>query len=227
MLYRVLRAVVNVLLGLISRREYVGLENIPAEPPYILVTNHLAAFDSPLLMAVCPHTIRAFAAAKHRRNPIYAPILAIVGSIWVRRGEVDRKALREALDVLKRGEVLGMAPEGTRARGTYALQKGKTGAAYLATRADVPIVPVGLTGTEQIKHNLPRLRRTRVRVVVGKPFRLPESGRVRSQKLREYTDLIMHHIAELLPEEYRGEYGSVGVWECGSAGGLNGTGEAL
>ncbi len=125
MLYRVLRAVVNVLLGLISRREYVGLENIPAEPPYILVTNHLAAFDSPLLMAVCPHTIRAFAAAKHRRNPIYAPILAIVGSIWVRRGEVDRKALREALDVLKRGEVLGMAPEGTRARGTYALQKGK------------------------------------------------------------------------------------------------------
>ena len=209
MAQRILRAIVNVLLGLISHREYVGLENIPAEPPYIMVINHLAAFDAPLLLTVCPHTIRAFAAAKHKRNPLYALVLIMAGPIWVRRGEVDRKALREALDVLKRGEALGMAPEGTRARGPYALQKGKTGPAYLATRADVPLVPVGLTGTEQIKSNLPRLRRTHIRVVVGKPFRLPESGRVRGQKLREYTDLIMHRIAELLPEGYRGVYGGV------------------
>ena len=207
MLQRILRVIINVLLSLFTRREYVGLENIPAEPPYILVTNHLSAFDSPLVLTVCRHTIRAFAAAKHKRNPIYAPLLVVMGSIWVRRGEVDRGALREALDVLKRGEVLGMAPEGTRARGTYALQKGKTGAAYLATRANVPIVPVGVTGTEQIKHNLPQLRRTHLRVVVGKPFYLPESGRVRGQKLHEYTDLIMYRIAELLPEEYRGVYG--------------------
>ena len=80
------------------------------------------------------------------------------------------------------------------------------GAAYLAARADVPIVPVGITGTEQIKRNLLRLRRTDVRIVIGKPFRLPNSGRVRGQKLHEYTDLIMQRIAELLPEEYRGVY---------------------
>lgn len=206
MLYRVLRVIVNVLLGLVSRREYIGLENIPAKPPYILVTNHVAVFDTPLLLAIFPHTIRAFAAAKHKRNPFYALILVLMGSIWVRRGEVDRQALQGAMDVLKRGEVLGMAPEGTRARGPYALQKGKTGPAYIATRADVQIVPVGLTGTEKIKLNLPRLRRTNVRAVVGQPFCLPESGRVRSQKLHEYTDLIMHNIAELLPEEYRGVY---------------------
>ena len=206
MLYRVIRLIVNALLGLVTHREYVGLDNFPSQPPYILVINHLAVFDSPLLMAVCPHTIRALAAAKHKRNPIYAPLLVMVGSIWIRRGEVDRKALQEALDWLKRGGAMGMAPEGTRARGTYALQRGKTGVAYLATRADVPVVPVGLTGTEQIKRNLPRLRRTHVRVVVGEPFRLPESGEVRGQKLREYTDLIMHRIAELLPEEYRGVY---------------------
>jgi 1-acyl-sn-glycerol-3-phosphate acyltransferase len=205
LLYGILRAIVNVLLHLLTRREYVGLENIP-EPPYILVTNHLAVFDSPLLLTVCPHRVRAFAAAKHKRNPFYALLLTIMGSIWVRRGEVDRQALREALDVLERGEVLGMAPEGTRARGPYALQQGKVGAAYLATRTDVPIIPVGVTGTEKIKRNLPRLRRTYVRAVVGKPFRLPESGRVRGQQLREYTDLIMRHIAELLPEEYRGVY---------------------
>lgn len=206
MIYRIARAIVRVLLNLITRREHVGLENIPAEPPYIMVTNHLSVFDSPLLLAVCPHTIRAFAASKHKRNPLYAPLLAMMGSVWVRRGEVDRRALKGALGVLERGEVLGMAPEGTRARGVYALQKGKTGPAYIATRADVRIVPVGITGTEKIKHNLPRLRRTDVRVVIGQPFRLPESGHVERQKLRQYTDLIMHRIAELLPEEYRGVY---------------------
>jgi 1-acyl-sn-glycerol-3-phosphate acyltransferase len=206
LLFRTMRAIANFLLSLFTRREYVGLENIPSDPPYILVTNHLALFDSPLVLTLCPHTARAFAAAKHKKNPFFALLLTAMGSVWVRRGEVDRKALQEALDVLKRGEVLGVAPEGTRARGPYALQKGKIGAAYLATRANVLIVPLGITGTEKIKHNLPRLRRTQVRVVVGKPFRLPNSGQVRNQELREYTDLIMRHIAELLPEEYRGVY---------------------
>jgi 1-acyl-sn-glycerol-3-phosphate acyltransferase len=204
-LYHIIRAIIDVLVNLFIRREYVGLENFP-EPPYILATNHLSVFDTPVLLTICPHTIRALTAAKHKRNPIYAPLLVIMGSIWVRRGEVDRRALREALDVLKQGGVLGLAPEGTRARGTYALQEGKTGTAYLATRADVPIVPVGLAGTERIKDNLLRLRRTCVRAVVGEPFRLPENGRVQGQKLHEYTDLIMHRIAELLPEEYRGVY---------------------
>jgi 1-acyl-sn-glycerol-3-phosphate acyltransferase len=206
LLYRIVRIISVVLMRVISRRECIGLENLPDEPPYILVTNHLAVFDSPLLLTICPHTIRAFAAAKHKRNPLYAPLLAAGGSIWVRRGEIDREALQKALDALERGEALGMAPEGTRARETCALQNAKIGAAYLATRANVPIVPVGITGTEQIKRNLPRLRRTDVRVVIGKPFRLPESGRVRGKRLREYTDLIMQHIAELLPEKYRGVY---------------------
>jgi 1-acyl-sn-glycerol-3-phosphate acyltransferase len=204
--YCTVRAIVRVLFSLIVRQEYIGAENFPAEPPYILVSNHLAVFDAPALLILCPHSVRAFAASKHKRNPFYRALLVMMGAIWVERGEVDRKALRGALDVLKRGEVLGLAPEGTRARGTYALQKGKTGVAYIAARANVPIVPVALTGTEQIKRDLPRLRRAHVRVVVGEPFHLPESGRIRGQKLHEYTDLIMRRIAELLPEEYRGVY---------------------
>lgn len=204
---RVLKALVRILLPLLMRLEVTGRENFPERGPYILVTNHLAVFDTPVLLVVCPHPIRAFAAAKHRRNPIYRPILAAGGSIWVRRGEVDRQALRQALAWLEQGGVLGMAPEGTRARGVYALQRAKSGTAYLATRADVPIVPVGITGTEKVKKSLPRLRRARVRVVIGEPFRLPESGRVRGPKLDEYTDLIMQRIAALLPAEYRGVYG--------------------
>lgn len=203
---RILKAIVRALFPILIRLEVVGRENFPAHGPYILATNHLSVFDAPLLLAVCPHTIRAFAASKHRRNPIYAPLLAMAGSIWVRRGEIDREALRGAMGVLQRGEVLGMAPEGTRARGIYALQKAKTGAAYLATRANVPILPVGLAGTEKIKENFPRLRRTDVRVVIGEPFWLPETGPVRGPRLDQYTDMIMHRIAALLPEEYRGVY---------------------
>ena len=96
--------------------------------------------------------------------------------------------------------------QANKSKSAVAKAKGKTGAAYLATRADVLIVPVGLAGTEKVKHNLPRLRRTHVQIVVGEPFRLHESGRVRGPVLHEYTDLIMRRIAELLPEEYRGVY---------------------
>lgn len=205
-MYEFLRKLVRALFPLLVRVQIRGQENFPPSGPYILATNHLSVFDLPLLLMVCPHTVRAFAASKHRRNPFYALLLTAAGSIWVRRGEIDREALQGAFAVLRRGEVLGIAPEGTRARQVYALQPGKTGAAYIATRADVPIVPVGLTGTEKIKQNLPRLRRTDVTVNIGEPFRLPESGRVRGPKLDEYTDLIMRRIAALLPPEYRGVY---------------------
>lgn len=204
-MYPVLRVIAIIVVRLTTRLELSGAEN-PPDPPYLMATNHLSAFDIPLLSAIFPHPIRALAAIEHQSNPLYAPILAASGAIWVRRGEVDRRALRKALAVLERGEVLGIAPEGTRADESHALQQGKAGTAYIATRADVPIVPVGIAGTERIKSELLHLRRAKVRVTIGESFRLPESGHVRSKKLHEYSDLIMRRIAELLPEEYRGVY---------------------
>lgn len=203
---RILRVVAIIITKLTTRSKLIGVENIPSDPPYLVATNHLSAFDIPLLASVFPEPVRALAAIEHQSNPLYAPILAGSGAIWVRRGEVDRQALREALAVLQRGEVLGIAPEGTRADESHALQEGKAGAAYVATRANVPIVPVGIAGTEKIKSSLLQLRRPEVRVAIGEPFRLPESGHVRSQKLHEYTDMIMRRIASLLPKEYRGVY---------------------
>ena len=204
--YGVLRFIARLIARLATRLEVAGLERLPDAPPYILVTNHLSAFDLPLLLFVLPHRIRAFAASEHRSNPLYGPILEIADTIWVRRGEIDRQALRKAMAVLERGEALGVAPEGTRSNETHALQKAKAGAAYIATRTNVPIVPTAITGTEKITRGLRRLRRSRVRILFGEPFQLPEAGHVRSQKLQEYTDVIMHRIAALLPEEYRGVY---------------------
>ena len=203
--YQFLRQAIPRLLPLLIDLEVIGEENFPA-PPYILVTNHLSIFDLPVIFITCPHRVHAFAAEKHRRNPIYAPLLSAVGAIWVQRGEVDRHALREALQLLEDGGVLGVAPEGTRSRDSNTLLEGKAGPAYLATRADVPLVPVGLAGTERVRVNLPRLRRTEVQTAIGEPFRLPQAGRVRTPQLREYAELIMHRIAELVPPEYRGIY---------------------
>ena len=207
MTYHLLRLLARIITRLTTRAEIIGAENVPREPPYLLVTNHLSALDLPVVVLAFPHPIRPFAAREHRSNLLFAPILNGAKAIWVRRGEVDRRALREALAVLERGEALGVAPEGTRADETHALQPAKPGVAYLGTRADVPIVPAGIAGTEKIKHNLLRLRRTPVRIAVGEPFHLPKTKRARTDELREYTDMIMHRIAELLPPEYRGVYG--------------------
>jgi len=101
--------------------------------------------------------------------------------------------------------VLGIAPEGTRSK-TGSLQRGKPGAAYLALRANVPILPVVVTGTERVFRDLLRLRRPRVRVVIGEPFRLtlPEDEK---RPLQALADRMMYRLAELLPPEYRGVYG--------------------
>jgi 1-acyl-sn-glycerol-3-phosphate acyltransferase len=101
---------------------------------------------------------------------------------------------------LKGGGVLGVAPEGTRSK-TGQLIQGRSGVAFIATRADVPIVPAALWGTEKI------MKRPRPHVYArfGKPFRLPE-GRAKGDQLDAYTERIMCAIAALLPESYHGVY---------------------
>lgn len=203
--YRRIRKLVSWLARLIAHVEIVGAEHIPAAGPYLLVTNHISRLDPPILMLTMPHQIYVLAASEYRRVPILKQLMEASGAIWVRRGELDLAALRAALQVLERGDVLGLAPEGTRSR-TRALQRAKPGAAYIALRAGVPILPVALTGTEKMVEDFLHLRRMRIRVVIGKPFHLPNNVRARGNALEESTELIMRHIADLLPPEYQGVY---------------------
>ena len=129
-----------------------------------------------------------------------------MGAIWVRRGEPDREALRAALQILKENGVMGFAPEGTRSR-TGGLIKGRIGVAYLAAHANVPILPVAITGTEVGLPAVLRLKRPRMTATIGPAFRLPEcGGRPSRQDLDAYTDTIMLTLARMLPERYRGVY---------------------
>lgn len=204
-LYFLVRGLARFLFTLLTQWRVSGLENVPERGPYLVITNHLGTFDPPLIMAALPVPIMVFAASTHRHDLIIGELMNQVGAIWVRRGEVDRQALRAALDVLEAGDVMGVAPEGTRSK-TGALQAGKVGAAYLATRGDVSMLPVALTGTEDAVAQLKRLRRPSLTVTIGKPFRLPKSGHVSMAELEEYTDQIMHVLAAMLPEKYRGAY---------------------
>ncbi len=206
--YRLIRAAMQVVRLLIMTRIRVfGQENIPPRAPYIVVLNHTSVADTPILLLTFPlMPWRFFAVDKWRTHPIYGPVMKWLGAIYVKRDEVDRHQLREALAALANGKAFGLAPEGTRSF-TGELKKAKDGAAYLASRAQATIVPVGIVGGDVLFHNAARLRPTQIEVHIGAPFRLPDLGRrVRSQDLPAYTHLIMAHIAAQLPEKYRGYY---------------------
>jgi len=204
---RLLRWFFSSLIKLLSRSRVEGLENLPARGPYILVSNHMSMADIPLgYTYIGGEDVAGWVAEKWRTNPLLWPILRMARGIFIRRGEVDRGALEAAASWLRDGKIFALAPEGTRSRDGR-LQRGKTGAAYLAQQADVPLVPVAVIGTERAFHSLFRLRRPELTLRVGKPFRLPPPAPAeRNSELRRHTDEIMCRIAALLPPQYRGEY---------------------
>jgi 1-acyl-sn-glycerol-3-phosphate acyltransferase len=188
----------------IARFDVQGLEHVPPGV-FMGVTNHLSSFDTLTLIAFGPiRRFALFAAIEHRSDFIAGWALDKLRVIWLRRGEADREAIRIALDEIKDGAAFGIAIEGTRSK-TGALIEGKTGAAYLATRASIPILPAVIWGTEQIKHNLRKFKRTTVHIRIGEPFHLP-AGRAGAEELQQYTEQIMLRLASMLPPEYWGVY---------------------
>lgn len=204
---RLLHWFFTLLVRTLSRTRAEGLENVPKSGPYLLVSNHMSMSDVPASYVYLGGShITGWAAAKWRRHPLLAPIIRLGGGIFIERGEVDRSALEAALAWLRSGKAFGMSPEGTRSK-NGALLRGKTGAAYLADGADVPILPVALEGTDQTLRSLSKLRRPEIVVRVGKPFKLPPlDSDQRSLSLRRNTDEIMCRIAALLPPRYWGYY---------------------
>jgi 1-acyl-sn-glycerol-3-phosphate acyltransferase len=199
--------VVNFVYKTLTRTEFIGVENIPALGGIILATNHMSRADVPLLM-LTPNRpdMLALAADKYKKHPIFSVILNAADVIWLDREKADFSALTTARQYIQKGGAIGIAPEGTRSK-VGALIEGKAGTALLATRANCPIIPVGITGTESAVKKLFTLQRPRLVVRYGKAFKLPPfSQDDRAVWLSRCTDEIMCHIAALLPESYRGFY---------------------
>ncbi|MBI3958650.1 MAG: 1-acyl-sn-glycerol-3-phosphate acyltransferase [Chloroflexi bacterium] len=201
----VFRNFVLLLSRLLARVQVEGEENIPATGPFVLAPNHIHLFDLPVIFAYLPRRTVVFAADKWQNFPILGWLLSFFGdAIYVHRGEPDRRALGLALDVLKAGGVLGLAPEGTRSR-TGGLQKGRTGVVYLALRGNAPILPVVAFGQEKAFACWLRLRRVPITVRFGEVIHLPP-GRYRAADLDARTDVLMMTMARMLPPQYRGVY---------------------
>lgn len=208
MLARTLHWFIRAVITRLVRIHAEGLEHLPPHGPYILAANHLAFWDAPIIYGLLggPH-LTGWVAEKYRYNPIWGTILRMGSGIFIERGAVDRDALAAAVDWLRQGKVFGLAPEGTRSK-TGGLARGKSGVVFIAHRAHALIVPLAHFGTERVWRTWMRLRRPDVTVRVGPAFRLPPlPAGERSTALHEQADLVMCHIAALLPPEYRGVYG--------------------
>jgi 1-acyl-sn-glycerol-3-phosphate acyltransferase len=183
------------------------LVRIPAHGPLILVGNHVNFLDAPILIThLQPRRVIALVKVETWNNPVLGPLFSLWKSIPIRRGEVDMTAFRESLRVLKEGQMLAVAPEGTRS-GHGRLQKGQTGIVPLAIKSGAPILPVAYYGGEHFWHNMRGLSRTPFTIRVGRPFTLKAMSTLPSKEERELmTAEIMYQLAALLPPAYRGYY---------------------
>ena len=184
-----------------------ALARVPLHGPLILAANHVNFLDIPLLYThLLPRKIYSLVKEETWNNPVMARLFDMWNGIPIKRGENDMAALSKARQVLAEGNILAIAPEGTRTR-TGILQPAHPGLAILSQKSAVPILPMAIYGGEVIWDNLHRLERTSFHIRVGTMVRLKPGVSVSDREIRQdVADQVMYLIAALLPEQYRGVY---------------------
>ena len=202
------------LLWIVGPGTVVGLENVPRSGAVLVVANHCSNLDPLLVGWAVGHQsgrlLHFMAKEEMRRWPVIGFLARNAGVFFVRRGEGDRGAQRIALQLLAGERMVGVFPEGTRSRDGQ-LREGRAGAALLAMRAGVPVLPVGIAGTDRIfpGHGWPH--RSRITIRIGTTFELPTmADGLDRDALRQGTDQLMRSIAALVPPDQRGRWGDRG-----------------
>ncbi|MGY0488017.1 lysophospholipid acyltransferase family protein [Streptomyces sp. WG-D5] len=219
MFYRLLKYVIlGPLLRLIFRPRIEGLEHIPESGAAIVAGNHLSFSDHFLMPAIIKRRITFLAKAEYFTGPgikgrLTAAFFRSAGQIPVDRSgkEAGQAAIREGLGVLRRGELLGIYPEGTRSHDGR-LYKGKVGVAAMALKAQAPVVPCAMIGTFEAQppgQKIPKMRRVTIRF--GKPLDFSRYVGMDGEKaiLRAVTDEIMYAILDLSGQEYVDKYAAL------------------
>jgi 1-acyl-sn-glycerol-3-phosphate acyltransferase len=202
---------IRLILFIVTSRDVRGQQNIPKSGAVIFTCNHFSVGDPPILTGSFPRRIVWMAKQELFDFPVFGKLYSMGGFISVRRFEGDLRAVRRSQAALRRGDVLGMFPEGTRSGGR--LGKGEPGTALIALRTGASILPAAIWGTEHVK--LPRslFGRTHVHIRFGEAYRLPDTAKVTKEQIAAGTEIIMRRIAELLPAQYRGAYAADSVPE--------------
>lgn len=207
------RVLVRVLT--LGRVRVEGLDRLRVDPrvagPLIVIANHVSNVDPPLVGGWLAQGLGrrlAFLAKEQLFKGLIGRFMLGQGMIPVRAGRSDVDALRRARSVLERGGVIVVFPEGTRSPDGV-IGEAFAGAAMLAARPDAWIVPVGVGDTDLLMPRGSRLPRfgTRITVRFGEPFRLTlDPALPRRAALEAGSEMLMAHIAELLPERQRGRF---------------------
>ncbi len=201
-----LRAVAHVVFFFALNLKVVGRENIPQTGPFIIASNHLSWVDIPLVPAYMKRPVIYLAKEElfHGRSGRFVRFL---GAIPVKRGEADRQLLRASDELLKRGKILAIFPEGTRSK-VQQMAQAHAGMGMIALRAGMPVLPVAICGSE---HAFKKFR-PRVTITYGEPMHLrPKGAKISKDDINDATTDVMQRIASMLPASYRGLYGETPV----------------
>lgn len=172
-LYKGAWFIVMVFCRTWCRMTVEGRENVPKHGAFLLAPTHRSIFDTPAASGVTSRRMRFMGADKYWKNKAFGRLLTVLGGFPVTRGTADREALKRCIAVLEGGEPLVLFPEGERKSGPL-VQPLFDGAAYIAVKAGVPIVPVGIGGSERVMPKGAKfIRPSKVHVVVGKPLQVP------------------------------------------------------
>jgi 1-acyl-sn-glycerol-3-phosphate acyltransferase len=204
---RIVVVTMRALTSLLCRIDDAALAQVPAQGPLIVVTNHVNILEVPIIYThLQPRRVNGMVLGSRWRNPVIRWILDSTDSVPLYRGEPNFEGLRKGIELLKRGRILIISPEGTRS-GHGRLQKAYPGFIPLALSSGAPLIPVAYFGSENWKENIRHLCRTDFHIAVGKPFKLAASGiRIDQPVRKQMVDEVMYQIAALLPVQYRGIY---------------------
>ncbi len=204
-----LRFGIRTLFKIMGRVKVVGQENVPLGKPYVIAINHISIFDPPLTVSFWPEEPEVIGAADVFEKKGQGTILSLYGVIPVHRGDYDRALLEKILAIIKSGRPLVIAPEGGRSH-EPAMRRAMPGVGYIIEHTQVPVIPVGLVGTlDDFWQRAKRGEKPLLEMRIGKPIIFPpitQKGAERREARQHNADLVMRHIAGLLPEEYHGVY---------------------
>jgi len=211
---RFLKPLFQGIFCLLANVTVTGKENVPFGRPYLAAINHISLFDPPFALTFWPEMIEAMGASTIWEKPGQAQLVRMFHAIPVHRGDYDRVLFDKVLSVLRSGYPLLIAPEGTRSH-REEMGRARPGIAFIIEKSQVPVLPVGIVGTTDdfFKKAIKAERRT-LELRIGKPVVLPAvegKGDERHEARQRNADLVMAHIAGLLPEQYRGYYANMAV----------------
>jgi 1-acyl-sn-glycerol-3-phosphate acyltransferase len=199
----------RLLMGGLSRTLVTGRENLPAKGPLILVGNHVAMIEVVLMMLHVPYQVEIIGVGDVPLDGRFAPLIKGYGFIPINRGSMDRKGMTMALDVLAQGGVVGIFPEGGIWEGGG---QARAGVAWLSSKANAPVVPIGFGGMAGAIGAMATLKRPRLVMNIGAPLppvREDAPGKSRKQALADGANAIMAQVEALIPAEEKARHRAI------------------